>query len=234
MKKLAVAMKNGVAIVSDGKEVLSQVSAVDSTIASLEAIKEFLATVPVNSAEDLGEGVTIYLPKTIRGLASGAVANYIRENKTSRGNELQPETVALYKDVMLMFGERCLNVVFKDAQYAGSNNKDVAVLVNNVWAKMNTVSKNAGSTQAPAQQVVNPKIASKIKELEDQIVDAIMEDDDKLEAELSAKLAKLKALLGSTTVTTEPKAVETVVETTVETQEVELSADDQFDAEMNA
>lgn len=233
MKKLAVAMKNGVAIVSDGKEVLSQVSAVDSTIASLEAIKEFLATVPVNSAEDLGEGVTIYLPKTIRGLASGAVANYIRENKTSRGNELQPETVALYKDVMLMFGERCLNVVFKDAQYAGSNNKDVAMLVNNVWAKMNTVSKNT-TTQAPAQQVVNPKIASKIKEIEDQIVDAIMEDDDKLEVELSAKLAKLKALLGNTTVTTEPKAVETVVETTVETQEVELSADDQFDAEMNA
>lgn len=230
MKKLAVAMKNGVAIVSDGKEVLSQVSAVDSTIASLEAIKEFLATVPVNSAEDLGEGVTIYLPKTIRGLASGAVANYIRENKTSRGNELQPETVALYKDVMLMFGERCLNVVFKDAQYAGSNNKDVAMLVNNVWAKMNTVSKNT-TTQAPAQQVVNPKIASKIKEIEDQIVDAIMEDDDKLEAELSAKLAKLKALLGNTTVTTEPKAE---VDTKVETQEVELSADDQFDAEMNA
>lgn len=230
MKKLAVAMKNGVAIVSDGKEVLSQVSAVDSTVASLEAIKEFLATVPVNSAEDLGEGVTIYLPKTIRGLASGAVANYIRENKTSRGNELQPETVALYKDVMLMFGERCLNVVFKDAQYAGSNNKDVAMLVNNVWAKMNTVSKNT-TTQAPAQQVVNPKIASKIKEIEDQIVDAIMEDDDKLEAELSAKLAKLKALLGNTTVTTEPKAE---VDTKVETQEVELSADDQFDAEMNA
>lgn len=229
MKKLAVAMKNGVAIVSDGKEVLSQVSAVDSTVASLEAIKEFLQTVPVNSAEDLGEGVTIYLPKTIRGLASGAVANYIRENKTSRGNEMQAETVALYREVMVMYGERCLSVVFKDAQYAGSNNKDVATLVNNVWAKMNTVSKNTASqSQAPQAPAVNPKIAGKIKEIEDQIVDAIMEDNDELEAELSVKLAKLKALLGNTTATTEPKAEEKTVETE------DVSADDQFTAEMNA
>lgn len=239
MKKLAVAMKNGVAIVSDGVEVISQVEASNSTIASLEAVKEFLQTVPENTASDLGDSVMVYLPKSIRGLASGAVATYIRGNKTARGVEMQEETVALYKEVMMMFGARCLTVVFKDAQYAGANDKEVATLVSKVWDKVSAIKPATNSAGAPAQAPVNPNLVAKIKELENKIIDAIMEDDEALEQSLNAKLAKLKALLGAPA----PQQPATAKEESSTKEDTsangdapvsEETADDQFLAGMNS
>lgn len=244
MKRLAVVAKNGVAIiVNESNEIVAQNISADSTTALLNAMKEVIASYPVNSAEDLGEAVTLYLPQTIRGIASGAVRNYIREGKTSRDKEMQPETIALYKEVMILLGERNLTVDVKDAQYASKNSPEVIKLVNNAWNKVKTmsnVSANTATQQAPQEQA-NPKVLAKIKEIEDQIVDAILEDDEELEASLNAKLAKLKAMLPKRDSKALAEKVAEEVKQEIEKEEFkeeqEVSYEDvsaQFDAMMNA
>lgn len=239
MKRLAVVAKNGVAvIVNEKSEIVTQVNAVDSTEALLNAVKELLQTVPVNSADDLGEEVTLYLPRTIRGLASGAVAGYIRNKKTAGGSEMQENTIELYKECMVLFGERSLSVVFKDAEYLAKNSKEVSNLVNSAWIKVKGLasagnnSNSNSTTQAPA---VNPKILSKIKELEDQIVDAILEDDEELEASLNAKLTKLKAMVSTSAPAKETTEVAKEESNQVSEEDMDLEkASQDFNNAMNA
>lgn len=226
MKRVALVGKNGVAVVvNEENEVLVQATGADSIEALLRATKEFLLTIPTNNDEKMldADAVTVYIPNKIRGLASGSVMSYIRTAKTSRGNDLTAETIQLYKECMELWGERILSVDFKDATYASKNSTEVVRLVNSAWNKVKSL---AGNTTVVVSQapVVNPKIASKIAELEEQIMDAILNDDTDEEVALKAKLEKIKALASGSTVVEQPKQEENK----------DGSAMNQFNEQMNA
>ena len=136
---------------------------------------------------------------------------YIRTKKTGGGKEISDSNVELYREIMIMYGQRNLNVSFRDAQYFGKSEDEVKLkeLQDKAWSIVKSEAKkralNSGSkASAPAVPAVNPKVLAKIAELEEQLMEAMLEDDEELEAKLDAKIAKLKAKFGVTATTTEP------------------------------
>lgn len=193
-ENIAVKMnKEGQAVVVEGNGTVE---------ALLLAVKSCLEKVAVNS-DNSGEPTVIFLPGYIRGLASGSVMQYVRTGKTGGGKDIEASDLELYKEIMMMYGERNLNVMFRDAQYIGKSEEEQVLrkLNDKAWEAVKSEAKKRalnGTSAKPAEPQVNPKIVAKIAELEEQLMDAILEDDEELEKSLETKIAKLKAKFGVT------------------------------------
>lgn len=200
MKDIFVAGKENIAVRmnKDGVTVLTEAN--DTVEALLLSVKACLEKVKLND-DNSEEPTMIFLPGYIKGLAGGSVMQYIRTKKTGGDKEISDRNIELYREVMTMYGERNLNVAFRDAQYFGKSEDEVALkkLNDKAWEAVKTEAKkralNGGSkTSAPAEPAVDPKIMNKIKELKEQYLDAVLECDEELEAKLEKQIAKLEKM----------------------------------------
>jgi hypothetical protein len=199
--KIVLVGKDNVAIKMNQEGKFVTKTSADTTGSLVELLIQSLENVSDNSA--LAEEITtIYVSGHIKALVTGTAINYIREGKTGSGTELSAETVALFKKAMQLIGAKNFNVVLKDAQYVSKKDTTTKALVEKAWEvckkKALAAPAVAAAPQAPAV-VANPKIVAKIAEVEEQIMEAIMEDDAELEANLNVKLGKLKAMLETST-----------------------------------
>lgn len=200
MKDIFVAGKENIAIRmnKDGKGIATVgKDTVEALLLSVKACLEKVATNDDNSQEP----VTVFLPGHIKGIATGSVMHYIRTGKTGGDKEITQSNLDLYREVMTLYGQRNLNVSFRDAQYFGKSESEVKLkeLNDKAWKLAKDKAKEralSGANVAPAQPEVNPKVLAKIAELEEQLMDAMLDDNEELEKELDAKIAKLKAKFG--------------------------------------
>lgn len=203
MKNIFVVGKENIALKMNDEKKAFVMEGADTVEALLLVVKDSLEKVPLN--DDMSqEPVMIFLPGYIKGIASGNVINYFRNKKTGAGDadgkEISESNLALYKEVMEMYGARCLNVAFRDAQYISEKEKSLKDMNNLAWDAVKKHAKERAlkgvAPAAPTAPAVNPKIAAKIAELEEQIMDAILSDDEELETSLTVKLNKIKAMAG--------------------------------------
>jgi hypothetical protein len=198
--KIVLVGKDNVAIKMNEEGKFVTKTSADTTQSLLELLVQSLENVSDN-ATFTDAVTTIYVSGHIKGLATGSAVNYIREGKTGSGTELSKENVELFKKALQLIGTRNFNVVLKDAQYVSKKDTTTKALVEKAWEvckKKAAVAPSVATPQAPTV-VANPKIVAKIAEVEEQIMEAIMEDDAELEASLNVKLGKLKAMLETST-----------------------------------
>ena len=205
MKNVFIVGKENIALKMNDEKKATVIEGVDTVEALLLTVKDSLSKIALND-DNSQEPTVIFLPGYIKGIATGSVTNYIRNKRTginpNEGTAISDSNLALYREVMVMYGERCLNVSFRDAQYFGKSETEVKLKALNdlAWEIIKKQAKErALNNVTPAKSsapAVNPKIASKIAELEEQIMDAILCDDEELEASLTLKLNKIKAMAG--------------------------------------
>lgn len=156
-KNIVLVGKEQVACVVNESKKHVVVDGTDTTNALLTGVRDVLVGVKDNS--DTSEAiVNIYVPGLLKGLVYGTVTSYIRTGVTGTGAEIGEVNLALYKEVMSLYADKCFNVVFKDLDNTGNKTdaqKKLTGLKQHAWkviekeATTRSVVKAVGSVQAP-------------------------------------------------------------------------------------
>lgn len=217
---VVVARTNNALVATSDNKFKTFINCTDSTVASLQAMKAFLESIPTNSEELIEEPVQIILgsKSAIKGFASGTYLQYIRTGANASGKEFTEEQFTLVKEVAFLLADRSLNVKVTTDNFISYKDKETKAFIDNAWKLLDKEinkakeTKPANKPQRPQTQApaVNPVVA-KLQEL---MTKALDEGDFDKYDQLEARLNKLQA------------PVETVVENDVEEDnEVEVPED---------
>ena len=199
-KNVVVVAKTNNALVATSDKFKTFMNCTDSTVASLQAMKAFLESIPTSAEEIIDEPVQIILgsKSAIKGFASGTYLQYIRTGANASGKEFTEEQFTLVKEVAFLLADRSLNVKVTTDNFISYKDKETKAFIDNAWKlldkeinKAKEETKPANKPQRPQAQApaINPVVA-KLQEL---MTKALDEGDFDKYDQLEARLNKMQA-----------------------------------------
>lgn len=224
---VVVAMNNCAVVCNSNKQFKKVMNATDNTVASLQAMKIFLQSVPTNTEELVEEPRLLILGEksSIKGFATGTNLQYIRTGENAAGKAFTAEQLELIKEVSFLLADRSLNIRVTTDKYVDYRDKEARELINGAWESLKAAIKNQNASIAKpaakpqAAPAVDPAAAIGL-----QIAEAAAKGDmDKVMA-LTAALNALKAAQGVQA----PVAEETNEEVVEEEQQEEMTEEEEL------
>lgn len=137
----------------------------DLELLNLEALKDILDNIPINSEELLDTKERIFVPDFMSYLINGDVTDMIEMGRRLNGEDIDQNLIDLIDDVDTQLREKSRNINIRLYQYQPQDMKEASI----EWSKeifnnyIDNMANNASSTKS------TPKEESKPKSLQEQI-----------------------------------------------------------------
>ena len=220
---VVVAMNNCAVVCNSNKQFKKVMNATDNTVASLEAMKIFLQSVPTNTEELVEEPRLLILGEksAIKGFATGTNLQYIRTGENASGKAFTEEQLALIKEVSFLLADRSLNVRVTTDKYVDYRDKEARELINGAWESLKAAIKGQNATTAKPQAPKAAPAVDPVAAIGLQIAEAAAKGDMAKVAALTAALTALQAAQTPVAEETNEEVVEEQQEEMTEEEELE-------------